>query len=81
MSVSGLGEGPLPADMDLDVAPLDHPRIAVACIIEHAGHGGSTAAPAVKAVLQKYFELNPPQGGVLVKNPDSEHYEVDPLAD
>jgi len=63
-------------------APLDHPRIAVACVIEHAGHGGSTAAPVVKAVLQKYFELNPPQGGVPVKNPDAnEHYEVDPLAD
>ncbi|MGH7880238.1 MAG: penicillin-binding transpeptidase domain-containing protein, partial [Candidatus Binataceae bacterium] len=63
-------------------APLDHPQIAIACIIEHAGHGGSTAAPAVKVVLQKFFELNPPQGGVPAKNPDADqHYAVDPLAD
>lgn len=63
-------------------APLDHPRIAVACVIEHAGHGGSTAAPAVKAVLQKYFELNPPQSGAPVENPGAnQHYAVDPLAD
>jgi penicillin-binding protein 2 len=62
-------------------APLDHPRIAVACIIEHAGHGGSTAAPAVKTVLQKYFEMNPPQGGAPAKNPDAQQYAIDPLAD
>ena len=24
-------------------APVDHPKIAIACIIEHSGHGGSTA--------------------------------------
>jgi penicillin-binding protein 2 len=62
-------------------APLDHPRIAVACIIEHAGHGGSTAAPAVKTVLQKYFEMNPPQGGAPAKNPGAQQYAIDPLAD
>jgi penicillin-binding protein 2 len=62
-------------------APLDHPRIAVACIIEHAGHGGSTAAPAVKTVLQKYFEMNPPQGGAPAKNPDAQQFAIDPLAD
>ena len=26
-------------------APKDHPQIAIACIIEHGGHGGSAAAP------------------------------------
>ncbi|HXZ87537.1 MAG TPA: penicillin-binding protein 2 [Candidatus Binataceae bacterium] len=44
-------------------APVDHPKIAIACIIEHSGHGGSSAGPVVKAVMQKYFEMNPPQGG------------------
>lgn len=44
-------------------APVDHPKIAVACIIEHSGHGGSSAGPVVKAVMEKYFEMNPPQGG------------------
>jgi len=63
-------------------APLDHPQIAIACIIEHAGHGGSTAAPVVKAVLQKFFELNPPQGGAPARNPDAnQDNSVDPLAD
>jgi penicillin-binding protein 2 len=43
-------------------APVDHPKIAIACIIEHSGHGGSSAGPVVKAVMQKFFEMNPPQG-------------------
>jgi penicillin-binding protein 2 len=43
-------------------APADHPRIAVACIIEHGGHGGSSAGPVVKAVMEKFFMKNPPQG-------------------
>jgi penicillin-binding protein 2 len=63
-------------------APLDHPQIAIACIIEHSGHGGSSAAPVVKAVMQKYFDLNPPQGGLPAKDPDAgQQYAVDPLAD
>jgi penicillin-binding protein 2 len=61
-------------------APVDHPKIAIACIIEHAGHGGSIAAPVVKAVMQKYFELNPPQGAPLPA-PSGEAEPVDPLAD
>ena len=43
-------------------APADHPKIAIACIIEHSGHGGSSAGPVVKQVMEKYFELYPPQG-------------------
>ena len=26
-------------------APKDHPQIAIACIIEHGGHGGRSAGP------------------------------------
>jgi penicillin-binding protein 2 len=44
-------------------APADHPQIAIACIIEHGGHGGSSAGPVVKAVMQEFFMKNPPQGG------------------
>jgi penicillin-binding protein 2 len=40
-------------------APGDNPRIAVACVIEHGGHGGSSAAPIVRAVLQRFFQLYP----------------------
>lgn len=43
-------------------APADHPRIAIACVIEHGGHGGSSAGPVVHDVLQKFFELYPPPG-------------------
>ncbi len=62
-------------------APVDHPKIAIACIIEHSGHGGSTAAPVVKAVMEKYFELNPPQGGAPVIVPSGDTQPTDPLAD
>jgi penicillin-binding protein 2 len=42
-------------------APADHPKIAIACVIEHGGHGGSSAGPVVKAVMEKYFQMNPQQ--------------------
>ncbi len=41
-------------------APKDHPQIAVACIIEHGGHGGSSAAPVIHDVMKRYFEIYPP---------------------
>jgi penicillin-binding protein 2 len=41
-------------------APKDHPQIAFACIIEHGGHGGSSAAPVIHDVMKRYFELYPP---------------------
>ncbi len=43
-------------------APADHPQIAIACVIEHGGHGGSSAGPVVHDVLQKFFELYPLPG-------------------
>jgi penicillin-binding protein 2 len=36
-------------------APADDPKIAVVALVEHGGHGGSAAAPIVKAVMQEYF--------------------------
>jgi penicillin-binding protein 2 len=42
-------------------APRDHPRIAIAAVVEHAGHGGSSAGPVVHDVMQKFFELYPGQ--------------------
>jgi len=41
-------------------APKEHAQIAIACIVEHGGHGGSAAAPAVHDVMQKFFQLYPP---------------------
>lgn len=44
-------------------APADDPQIAVAVIVENGGHGGSTAAPIAKAVMDAYLlppaELKP----------------------
>jgi len=42
-------------------APVDRPQIAVAVVAEHAGHGGSAAAPVAQKVLAAYFELMQPE--------------------
>ncbi len=36
-------------------APAEAPRIAVAVIVEHAGHGGSVAAPLARRVMDAYL--------------------------
>jgi len=36
-------------------APVDQPKIAVAVIVEHAGHGGSAAAPLAKTLIEAYI--------------------------
>ncbi len=36
-------------------APAENPEIAVSVLVEHGLHGGSSAAPIAKAVLEKYF--------------------------
>lgn len=36
-------------------APYDDPQIAISVIMEHAGFGGSAAAPAARKVMQKFF--------------------------
>ena len=35
-------------------APSDDPRIAVAVIVEHGGHGSSTAAPMAREIINSY---------------------------
>lgn len=37
-------------------APADHPRIAIAVIVENGGHGGSVAAPIAAQVVAQYLE-------------------------
>jgi penicillin-binding protein 2 len=39
-------------------APLENPQIAVAVLIEHAGHGGSAAAPLARRLLASAFPEN-----------------------
>jgi penicillin-binding protein 2 len=37
-------------------APVDKPKVAFAVVVEHGGHGGSTAAPIARKVLEAFFE-------------------------
>jgi penicillin-binding protein 2 len=37
-------------------APVEHPKIAVAVLVEHGGHGGATAAPVAKRVIEEYLK-------------------------
>ena len=37
-------------------APVSDPEIAVAVIVENAGHGGSAAAPVARKIVDAYFE-------------------------
>ena len=45
-------------------APVEKPEIAVAVVVEHGEHGGSTAAPVAGAILRAYFE-----GKGVIKKP------------
>ena len=36
-------------------APRDHPQISGVVFVEHGGHGGTTAAPIAKHVLETFF--------------------------
>jgi len=40
-------------------APVEAPRIAVAVLAEHMGHGGSAAAPLAKDVIEAYVKAYP----------------------
>jgi penicillin-binding protein 2 len=40
-------------------APYEKPEVAVSVIIEHGGHGGETAAPIARQILETYFEHYP----------------------
>jgi penicillin-binding protein 2 len=40
----------------ISYAPADDPRIAVAVLVEHGGHGGSAAAPVAKKVIEEYMK-------------------------
>ncbi|NOZ54333.1 MAG: penicillin-binding protein 2 [Gammaproteobacteria bacterium] len=36
-------------------APVEEPQIAISIIVEHGGHGGSTAAPIAKKIMDYYL--------------------------
>ena len=43
------------------MAPANHPRYVVVCMVEQGGHGSTTAAPIVRRVLEGLFGLRPVQ--------------------
>ncbi len=42
-------------------APADKPKIAIAVLVEHGGHGGSTAAPIAKKIIETWIKLQSPR--------------------
>lgn len=40
-------------------APVNKPKITVAVLVEHGGHGGSAAAPIAKRIIEEYFKERP----------------------
>lgn len=38
-------------------SPMEQPRIALAAIVENGGFGSQSAAPAIKKVLDTYWEI------------------------
>ena len=59
--VVALGRGGGKDDKDnawfVGYAPASDPKICVAAIIEHGGHGGSAAGPLVKQVIMAYLKI------------------------
>lgn len=54
-------------------APADQPRIALAVLAENGGHGGSTAAPIARKVLDYYLLGKVPQPLPTVSETEEEH--------
>lgn len=42
-------------------SPVEKPRIAIACIVEHGRHGASAAAPVARAILDVYYGKKKPE--------------------
>jgi penicillin-binding protein 2 len=50
-------QGSQPYAWFVSYAPVDHPRYVVAVMLEQAGHGGETAAPIARHILEALFGL------------------------
>ncbi|PLX81828.1 MAG: penicillin-binding protein 2 [Desulfuromonas sp.] len=47
-------------------APAEDPKIAVAVVVEHGGHGGSAAAPVARRVFESYFGIEAAETAAVV---------------
>lgn len=52
--LGGTGE---PHSWFIGFAPADHPRVAIAVLVEQGGRGGERAAPLAGSLLRQYFAL------------------------
>ncbi len=52
--LGGTGE---PHSWFIGFAPVDHPQVAIAVLVEKGGRGGERAAPLAGSLLSRYFEL------------------------
>jgi penicillin-binding protein 2 len=52
-------------------APAESPEIVVVVLVEHGGHGGETAAPIAREILEEYFRSDQPDE-TLAASPASE---------
>ena len=71
-------EGKKPEEIPLELrdhgwfaafAPAEDPEVAVAVVVEHGGHGSSSAAPIVGRILRKYREIMVKSGHDAAKPP------------
>ena len=53
--LGGTGE---PNSWFIGFAPVDHPRVAIAVIVEQGGRGGERAAPLAGSLMARYFALS-----------------------
>jgi penicillin-binding protein 2 len=65
-------------------APYDDPKIAIAVVMDHGGHGGSVAAPKAARVLEAFRDLGKPkpeENEDLVKPVNEGEAKIDEQAD
>ena len=53
-------------------APASNPKFVAVVIVEHGGHGSSSAAPIVSRVLKKCLEFYPPDNVRETMSPGAE---------
>jgi penicillin-binding protein 2 len=50
----------IPHGWFIGFAPKDHPRIALAVMVEHGGSGGEAAVPVARVILEEFFHVAQP---------------------
>jgi len=53
--------GKQPTAWFISYAPADDPKYVIVMVIEEGGHGGSVAAPAIKNIYSKIFNIQVPK--------------------